>query len=121
MTTFNKVLPATLLLKKKISQRLNDIEVGLYQSDDLNQTIVITSQMLLKTESIGDTLKSISENNCIQSLVFEDETSLNIDKTCADLVLEYIEKNPNEDICSSQKTFLYVLSKAIENKESVQG
>lgn len=114
-----KDLPQVLLLKKKYLYNFpNGQSVGLYYSDHLNQyiTVMVENSPALKIESIINTLHGISEKDETDTVVFEDTSELNINKECADLVLNYIEKNQEllESISTSEGSFLEILKQASE-------
>lgn len=122
-----KTLPQVLLLKRKFIQKFpNGIDVGLYYSEELKQYFSVPLQDSLNAltkESIIETLTKISETDEISEILFEDSSELNINKECADIVLEYINEHLDEDITSSDKAFLDILSKAtnIEKDQENQG
>lgn len=119
-------LPQVLVLKRKYIQRFpNGQQVALYHSEHLNQFITVpldNSQFTNTTESVLDNLNLISTTNNIETLVFEDNSTLDIDKECADTILEYLEKNidlyPN--VSSSDKSFLSLLEEAINCKSELE-
>jgi hypothetical protein len=112
-------LPQMLVLKRKFIQRFpNGQQVALYHSEYLNQFITVpldNSQFSATIESVIEELNIISDTNMIGTIVFEDESTLNIDKECADTVLEYLNKNDSEypNVCYSDSSFLTLLEQAI--------
>jgi len=116
----NKDLPQVLILKRQYIQRFpNGQQVALYHSDVLDQFVTVPldgSQFSNTTESILSQLQTISDNDDIEAIVFEDLSELNIDKECADIILEYISNNPDitESINSSDTNFLNILKEAVD-------
>lgn len=120
MAKKNKDLPQVLVLKRTYIQRFpNGQQVALYHSDHLDQYITIPldgSQFSNTTEAVIEKLQQISENDEVQSLVFEDLSELNINKECADIILKFIETNEElvEHLIVSDKSFLEVLEQAAQ-------
>ena len=114
-----KELPQVLVLKRQFQQRFpNGQMVSLYHSDHLNQFVTIpldNSHFSTTTESIIDQLSNISEVDGIDTIVFEDLSELNINKECADIILEYITENPDaiNIINNSDTKFLELLEIAV--------
>ena len=119
-----KDLPQVLVLKRTFVQRFpNGQQVALYHSDILDQYITIpldNSQFSNTTESIMDTLESISTNDTIETIVFDDISELTINKECADLILEYAQDTSNilDNLKCSHKEFLKILENAAQYKSS---
>ena len=115
-----KQLPQLLILKRAYMQTFpNGQQVALYHSDHLNQYVTVPldgSQFTNTTESFIEQLKAISESDIVDTLKFQDDSELNIDKQCADIVLEYVgdDKELTNNICLSETSFLDILSKATE-------
>jgi len=115
-----KDLPQVLVLKRQFIQRFpNGQMVALYHSDHLNQFVTVpldNSQFSSNTvESVLERLNYISENDDVETLVFEDLSELNINKECADIMLEFIASQPEllEAIVVSDKKFLELLEQAV--------
>ena len=114
-----KDLPQVLVLKRQFIQRFpNGQMVALYHSEYLNQFVTVpldNSQFTSTIESVLERLNYISENDDVETLVFEDLSELNINKECADIMLEFINTQPDllEAIVVSDKKFLELLEKAV--------
>jgi hypothetical protein len=120
MTKKHKELPQILILKRSYIQRFpNGQQVALYHSEALDQFITVPldgSQFSNTTESIINKLKTISENNDTQTVIFTDLSELNINKECADVILHFIETHEElvENIHDSDKSFLELLEQAVQ-------
>lgn len=118
-----KELPQVLILKRTYTQRFpNGQQVALYHSDALDQYITIPldgSQVSTTVESIISSLNTISENDVIETVLFNDLSELNINKECADIILNYltIKEEVKEYISESDKTFLQILEEAVQNSQ----
>jgi hypothetical protein len=118
-------LPQVLVLKRTFIQRFpNGQQVALYHSDYLDQYITVpldSSQFSNTTEAVIEKLKNISENNDIQTILFDDLSELNINKECADVILEFIliDEELDERISSSDKSFLEILEQAIQKLSDI--
>jgi hypothetical protein len=116
----HKDLPQVLVLKRAYIQRFpNGQQVALYHSDHLDQYITIPldgSQFSNTTEAVIQKLNQISENNEVQTLLFDDLSELNINKECADVILNFIESHEEviEHLNISDKSFLEVLEQAAQ-------
>jgi hypothetical protein len=116
----HKELPQVLVLKRTFIQRFpNGQQVALYHSDHLDQYITIPldgSQFSNTTEAVIEKLNQISENNDTQTILFDDLSELNINKECADVILNFIESNEEviEHLTVSDKSFLEVLEQAAQ-------
>jgi len=116
----HKELPQVLVLKRTFIQRFpNGQQVALYHSDHLDQYITIPldgSQFSNTTEAVIEKLNKISENNDTQTILFDDLSELNINKECADVILNFIESNEEviEHLTVSDKSFLEVLEQAAQ-------
>lgn len=116
----HKELPQVLVLKRTFIQRFpNGQQVALYHSDHLDQYITIPldgSQFSNTTEAVIEKLNKISENNDTQTILFDDLSELNINKECADVILNFIESNEEviEHLTASDKSFLEVLEQAAQ-------
>lgn len=114
-----KDLPQVLVLKRQFIQRFpNGQMVALYHSEHLNQFVTVpldNSQFSSTTESVLERLNYISENDDVETLVFEDLSELNINKECADIMLEFIISQPEllEAVVVSDKKFLELLEQAV--------
>ena len=115
-----KELPQVLILKRTYVQRFpNGQHVALYHSDALDQYITVPldgSQFSNTTESILGVLNTISQEDIVETLVFNDSTELNINKECADIILNYLQSNEelSENIAESDKKFLEILEQAAQ-------
>lgn len=111
----NRELPQILILKRKYIQKFpNNFDVGVYYSEDLKQYIPISlqgSNPIIRKEEVINTLKSITEESEIVTLMFDDSSELNVNKNCADIILPYILEN-EVDFHSSEQAFLDTLLKA---------
>lgn len=120
----NKDLPQILVLKRTYIQRFpNGQQVALYHSEHLDQFITIpldNTQFSNTTEAILEKLNSISEENTVETILFEDLSELNINKECADVILNFIQNNEelSEQLGISDKTFLGILEQAVQIEES---
>ena len=119
-----KDLPQVLILKRTYIQRFpNGQQVALYHSEHLDQYITVPldgSQFTNTTESILTKLNQISENDDIQTILFDDLSELNINKECADVILNFIgEKQLDEKVCISDKNFLELLTQAIQTTSDI--
>jgi hypothetical protein len=116
----HKELPQVLVLKRAYIQRFpNGQQVALYHSDALNQFVTVPldgSQFSNTTESFIDQLTQISENDATETLRFDDASELNINKECADIILNFITSNEeiSEHLSISDKSFLEVLEQAVQ-------
>jgi hypothetical protein len=116
----HKDLPQVLVLKRAYIQRFpNGQQVALYHSDHLDQYITIPldgSQFSNTTEAVIEKLNQISENNDTQTILFDDLSELNINKECADVILNFIGSNEEviEHLTISDKSFLEVLEQAAQ-------
>jgi len=123
-----KELPQVLVLKRTYIQRFpNGQHVALYHSDALDQYITVPldgSQFSNTTESILDILDIISKENIVETLIFNDLSELNINKECADIILNYLQINGelSENIAESDKRFLEILEQAaqIDSSEEIE-
>lgn len=118
-----KELPQVLVLKRSFVQRFpNGQQVALYHSDFLDQYVTVPlmdSQFSTTKESVIETLKRISEQDIIENIKFEDDTELNINKECADIILGSCEINDDlflEKLISSEKSFLLILEQTIDQE-----
>lgn len=113
-----KDLPQLLVLKRAYIQRFpNGQQVALYHSEHLDQYITVPldgSQFSNTTESIILKLNQISEDDDIKTLVFSDLSEININKECADIILNYILTNEEllDEVSISDKSFIGLLEKA---------
>ena len=120
-----KELPQVLVLKRKFIQRFpNGQMVALYHSENLNQFITVpldNSQFSSTTESVLDQLNCISENNNVETLMFDDLSELNINKECADIILSHISDKPEilESFVTSDKKFLEILEQAVNIQSDI--
>ncbi len=120
-----KELPQVLVLKRAFIQRFpNGQQVALYHSDHLDQYITVPldgSQFSNTSESILEKLNQISESDEIQTIVFSDLSEININKECADIILNFLSTNDDliEQACISDESFLGILEKAAQ--EFVEG
>jgi hypothetical protein len=118
-------LPQMLVLKRKFIQRFpNGQQVALYHSEYLNQFITVpldNSQFSATVESVMEELNSISETDMIGTILFEDDSTLNIDKECADKILEYLNKNDSgyQNISHSDASFLTLLEQSILEQSDI--
>lgn len=118
--TLHKDLPQVLILKRTYIQRFpNGQQVALYHSEHLNQFITVPldgSQFSNTTESVLEKLTQISENDDIQNIIFNDLSELNINKECADVILEFISNHEElaEQLHVSDKSFLEILEQAAQ-------
>ena len=116
----HKELPQVLVLKRAYIQRFpNGQQVALYHSEALNQFVTVPldgSQFSNTTESFIDQLTQISENDATETLRFDDASELNINKECADIILNFITSNEeiSEHLSISDKSFLEVLEQAVQ-------
>ena len=126
MKTKHKELPQLLVLKRTFTQRFpNGQQVALYHSEALDQYITIPldgSQFSNTTESVLEQLKQISQENIVESILFKDLSELNINKECADIILNYIDSgNIQEEqllsLIDSDKEFLNILESAVQNSQ----
>ena len=101
----HKDLPQVLVLKRTYIQRFpNGQQVALYHSDHLDQYITIPldgSQFSNTTENVLEKLYKISEEDSIETINFMDESSLDINKECADILLDYIKDRKSTRLNSS--------------------
>jgi hypothetical protein len=120
-----KELPQVLVLKRKFIQRFpNGQMVALYHSENLNQFITVpldNSQFSSTTESVIEQLNCISENDNVDTLMFDDLSELNINKECADIILTYISSKPEilESFVESDKKFLEILEQAVNIQSDI--
>jgi len=118
--TIHRDLPQVLILKRTYIQRFpNGQQVALYHSEHLNQYITVPldgSQFSNTSESVLEKLTQISENDDIQSIIFNDLSELNINKECADVILNFISNNEElaEQLHVSDKSFLEILEQAAQ-------
>jgi hypothetical protein len=123
MTNKKKIhrdLPQILILKRTYIQRFpNGQQVALYHSEHLDQFVTVPldgSQFSNTTESVLEKLTQISENDDIGVVIFNDSSELNINKECADVILDFISKNEElaEQLHVSDKSFLEILEQAAQ-------
>jgi hypothetical protein len=123
MTNKKKIhrdLPQILILKRTYIQRFpNGQQVALYHSEHLDQFVTVPldgSQFSNTTESVLEKLTQISENDDIGVVIFNDSSELNINKECADVILDFINKNEElaEQLHVSDKSFLEILEQAAQ-------
>ena len=120
-----KELPQVLVLKRKFIQRFpNGQMVALYHSENLNQFITVpldNSQFSSTSESVLDQLNCISENDNVETLMFDDLSELNINKECADIILSHISDKPEllESFVTSDKKFLEILEQAVNMQSDI--
>ena len=116
--TIHKDLPQVLILKRTYIQRFpNGQQVALYHSEHLNQFITVPldgSTFSNTTESVLDKLTQISENDNTGTIIFNDSSELNINKECADVILNFINNHEElaEELHVSDKSFLEILEQA---------
>lgn len=122
--TLHKDLPQVLILKRTYIQRFpNGQQVALYHSEHLNQFITVPldgSQFSNTTESVLEKLNQISENDDIGVIIFDDSSELNINKECADVILNFINSNEElaEQLQVSDKSFLGILEQAAQSQST---
>ena len=122
----NKSLPQLLLLKRKfITNFPNGYQVGLYYSDDLKQFISIPLQdsvTNITKESIIEQLQTISNDDVVDTIRFNDNSELNVNKEISDLVIEYHNNNDMStfNFEESDTKFLELLSQATSIIEETQ-
>lgn len=122
--TLHKDLPQVLILKRTYIQRFpNGQQVALYHSEHLNQFITVPldgSQFSNTTESVLEKLNQISENDDVGVIIFDDSSELNINKECADVILNFINSNEElaEQLQVSDKSFLGILEQAAQSQSS---
>ena len=120
-----KELPQVLVLKRKFIQRFpNGQMVALYHSENLNQFITVpldNSQFSSTTENMINRLNCISENDNVETLMFDDLSELNINKECADIILSHILDKPEilESFVASDKKFLEILEQAVNIQSDI--
>lgn len=120
----HKDLPQILVLKRTYIQRFpNGQQVALYHSEHLDQFITIpldNTQFSNTTEAVLEKLNNISEENIVETILFDDLSELNINKECADIILNFIQTNEDisEQLGISDKTFLGILEQAVQIQES---
>lgn len=117
-------LPQILILKRTYVQRFpNGQQVALYHSEHLDQFITVPldlhrggSKFSNTSESVIEQLSQISENNEIQTILFDDSSELTINKECADVILGFISSHEEltEQISISEHSFLEILQQAAE-------
>lgn len=113
-------LPQILILKRQYIQRFpNGQHVALYYSEHLNQFVTVPldgSQFSSTTEAVVEKLQQISSSDNIQTILFDDLSELNINKECADVILNFISTNEITDdrLTISDKSFLELLEQAIQ-------
>jgi ethanolamine ammonia-lyase small subunit len=118
--TIHRDLPQVLILKRTYIQRFpNGQQVALYHSEHLNQYITVPldgSKFSNTSESVLEKLTQISENDDIQPIIFNDLSELNINKECADVILNFISNNEElaEQLHVSDKSFLEILEQAAQ-------
>jgi ethanolamine ammonia-lyase small subunit len=118
--TIHRDLPQVLILKRTYIQRFpNGQQVALYHSEHLNQYITVPldgSKFSNTSESVLEKLTQISENDDIQPIIFNDLSELNINKECADVILNFISNNEElaEELHVSDKSFLEILEQAAQ-------
>ena len=118
--TIHRDLPQVLILKRRYIQRFpNGQQVALYHSEHLNQFITVPldgSGFSNTSESVLEKLTQISENDDIEIIIFNDSSELNINKECADVILNYIGNNEGlaEQLHVSDKSFLEILEQAAQ-------
>lgn len=113
-------LPQVLILKRAFIQRFpNGQQVALYHSEHLDQYITVPldgSQFSNTTEAVIEKLTQISETDDVQTILFDDLSELNINKECADIILNFISSHEElvEHISVSDKSFLELLEQAAQ-------
>lgn len=117
-------LPQILILKRTYVQRFpNGQQVALYHSEHLDQFITVPldlhkggSKFSNTSESVIEQLSEISENDEMQTILFDDLSELTINKECADVILGFISSHEElaEQISISEQCFLEILKQAAE-------
>lgn len=116
----HKDLPQVLILKRTYIQRFpNGQQVALYHSEHLDQFITVPldrSGFSNTSESVLEKLNQISENDDIGAIMFNDSSELNINKECADVILNFINNHEElaEQLHVSDKSFLEILEQAAQ-------
>lgn len=119
-----KDFPGTLILQRKsISQFPNGPKVALYYADKIKKYFTVTLEdSQLQSEEFLNILENVDEE--VTEISFNDESTLNINKECSDIVLEYLNNINTEEkqileqyILESSTNFLEVLEIAVNNKE----
>lgn len=121
--TKNKIkeLPQVLVLKRTYIQRFpNGQHVALYHSEALDQYVTVPldgSQFSNTSESVIEKLNIISQEDIVETILFDNLSELNINKECADIILNYLDINEEikEHIGDSDKNFLQILEQAAQN------
>lgn len=123
-----KDLPNTLIFRKKgVQQFPGNQKVALYYCESLKKYFSITYNKngigLTESEySLIEDLKNLEE---VQEISFENGISLNVNKDCADLIIDLYEslyegKEEFENfIKESDQNFLNVLTYSVKNKEKI--
>jgi Zn-dependent M32 family carboxypeptidase len=126
MAKYTKELPQVLVLKRTFVQKFpNGQQVALYHSDLLDQYItvpLIDSQFKTTKESVIEILNRISDEDIVENITFLDESELNINKECADIILNSGKINEMtflEELISSEKSFLSLLEQTIIEQEVI--
>lgn len=115
----HKDLPQILMLQRVFIQKTpQGQQVALYHSDSLDHYIAIAIQeKSITKESIIEELQLISQTEISNSITFKDDSSLTINKECADFILT--SDLELENIEESDKEFLTFLEKAVKLKQEV--
>lgn len=114
-----KDLPQILMLKRVFIQKTpQGQQIALYHSDSLDHYIAIPlPEKQITKESILEELKEISLTEISNQIEFKDDSSLTINKECADFILN--SELELENIEESDKEFLTFLEKAVKLKQEV--
>lgn len=120
--------PQTLVLQKKTTQNFpNNQKVALYFCDALKKyfSLLYGPDNIQLSESDYSIINTLETITTIQSIIFNDGSSLNIDKVCSSKVLELYEnldegKEEFENyIMESDSNFLKILDYSLKFKKDI--
>ncbi len=123
-----KDLPNTLIFQKKgVQQFPGNQKVALYYCESLKKYFSITYNKtgIGLTESEYSLIEDLKKLEEVQEISFENGISLNVNKDCADLIIDLYEslsegKEEFENfIKESDQNFLNLLAYSVKNKEKI--
>lgn len=133
MNKNNKILselPSTLVFNKKGVQNFpNNQKVALYYCESLKKyfSIAYNKSGLELMESDNSFIEKLRILEEVEPIYFEDGSSLNIDKDCAQSIIDVYDSLSEEQqefeefILESEKNFLSILKYSVKNKEKLNG
>lgn len=120
--------PSTIILQRQsITQFPNGQKCALYYADSIKQYIIIPYEKAIWTpmkEDIYDILVTLKDSEEINTITFNDNSELNIDRDCILPILELYESSEIEEqylikhiISESSSNYLKILDYALKQKD----